>query len=147
MIRIVTLSVLLVAMTALADDGDQRSKLTGSWQVQTSGAKEASSYVLQPLPDGMHIASSSEGKTVMEFDCKMATDCNVKDAGHHAKVTIYFNGAKLIETETMGSRVVKRRFTVTGDGNTMELEVIPIEPDGKAETVVFKRASAEAAKQ
>jgi hypothetical protein len=44
-----------------------------------------------------------------------------------------------VETETIGSRVVKRRFAVTGDGDKMELEVIPIEPEGKTETVVFKR--------
>jgi hypothetical protein len=148
MIRIVTMSVLVLAAAALADDYEQRSKLTGSWQVETTGAKEAaSSWILQPLPDGMHIAGSSGGKTLVEFDCKMAKECDIKDSGRHAKVTMYFNGAKLIENETIGSRVIRRRFTVTGDGNMMELEVIPIEPEGKTETIVFKRVTTEAAKQ
>lgn len=144
MIRIAAMGILALAAVALADDSDQRAKLTGSWQ-ESSEAKEA--WVLQPSPGGMHITSSSGGKTVMEIDCKMAQDCDIKDSGHHAKVMMYFNGPKLVETETMGSRIVKRRFAVTGDGNTMELEVIPIEPDGKTETIVFKRVTTEAAKQ
>ena len=144
MIRIATMSILVLAAAALADDSDQRAKLTGSWQ-EPSDVKEA--WVLQPLPGGMRLTSSSGGKTVMEIDCKMGQDCDIKDSGHHAKVMMYFNGPKLVETETMGSRIVKRRFAVTGDGNTMELEVIPIEPDGKTETIVFKRVATETAKQ
>jgi hypothetical protein len=146
MTRIATMSILVLATVALADDSEQRAKLTGSWQVETSGANEASSWVLRPLPDGMHIANSSGGKTVVEFDCKMAQECDIKDSGHHAKLMMYFNGPKLVATETVGSRIVKRRFTVTGDGNTMELDVIPIEPEGKTETIVFKRVTTEAAK-
>jgi hypothetical protein len=144
MIRIATMGILVFAAVARADDSDQRAKLTGSWQ-EASDAKEA--WILEALPGGMHITSSSGGKTVVELDCKMAQDCDIKDSGHHAKFMMYFNGPKLVATETMGSRIVKRRFTVTGDGNTMELEVIPIEPDGKTETIVFKRVTTEAAKQ
>jgi hypothetical protein len=138
------MGVLVLAAVALADDSDQRAKLAGSWQ-DASDAKEV--WVLQPLPDGMHITSSSGGKTLVEVDCKMAQECDIKDSGHHAKVMMYFNGPKLVATETIGSRILKRRFTVTGDGNTMELEVIPIEPDGKTETIVFKRIATESAKQ
>lgn len=144
MIRIATMGILFLAAVALADDSDQRAKLTGSWQ-GSSDAQEA--WVLQPSADGMRMTSSSGGKTVVEVDCKMAQDCDIKDSGHHAKVMMYFNGAKLVATETMGTRIVKRRFSVTGDGNTMELEVIPIEPDGKTETIVFKRVATETAKQ
>ncbi len=147
MIRYVTVGLLLLAGAAWADDEAQRDKLTGSWRVDASDSKEASAWTLQRSPEGMHLAGSVAGKTLVEFDCKMAQECQIKDAGHRAKVTMYFNGPKLIETETIGSRVVRRRFTVTGDGNTMELELIPIEPEGKTETVVFKRVPVEAAKQ
>jgi hypothetical protein len=131
--------VLVLTGMALADDDAQRDKLTGSWQMQSAGAKEASTWVVQRSADAIHMAGSNGAKTLVEFDCKMAQECDIRDSGHHARVTIYFSGPKLIETETIGSRVVKRRFTVTGDGNTMELEVIPIEPEGKTETVLFKR--------
>lgn len=147
MTRFIFAGVLLTCVCALADDSELRSKLAGSWQLQTAGAKEASSYTLQPQDNGMHISGSEGAKTVVDFDCKMGQECEIKDAGHRAKVMMYFNGAKLVETETIGSRVVKKRYTVTGDGNTMELEVIPLEPEGKTETMVFKRATTEAAKQ
>jgi hypothetical protein len=145
--RYVTAGLLLGALAAWADDGELRAKLTGSWKIDSGDAKTASGWVLQPIADGMHISGSNGEKVAVEFDCQMAKECQIKDAGHHAKVMMYFNGAKLIETETIGSRVVKRRFTVTGNGDTMEVETIPVEPEGKPETAVFKRVLTAAAKQ
>jgi hypothetical protein len=46
---------------------------------------------------------------------------------------MWFNGPKLVELETRGAQVVKRRFSITGDGDTMDLETIPIVPTGKSE--------------
>lgn len=146
MIRIVIMGALVLASAALADDYEQRSKLMGSWQVEAADAKDASSWTLQSSPDGMHIAGSEGGKTVVEVDCKMGQECDIKDAGHRAKLTMYFNGGKLVQNETIGSRVIRRRFTVLDDG-TMQVELIPLEPEGKTETVVFKRVPDEAAKK
>src|ERR1700722_6516870 len=101
MIRTVILGVLVLAAAALADDDAQRSKLSGSWRIETAGAKEASSYVLQRSDDGMRILGSNGAKTVVEFDCKLAQECDIKDSGRHAKVTMYFNGPKLVEFETL----------------------------------------------
>jgi hypothetical protein len=52
----------------------------------------------------------------------------------------------LVELETTGSEVVKRRFKVTGDRDTMDLETIAIAPAAKDETTHFKRVSAVAVK-
>jgi CheY-like chemotaxis protein len=63
--------------------------------------------------------------------------------GERAKVTMYYNGPRLVQYETRGSHVTKRRFTITGeDGNTLEVETMPISPPGKAETIRFKRQPA-----
>ena len=43
--------------------------------------------------------------------------------------------------------VVKRRFTVTGDGDSMELETIPVTSTASTETTHFKRAPAEPTKE
>jgi hypothetical protein len=43
-------------------------------------------------------------------------------------MSMWFNGPKLIELETTGNQGVKRRFTVTGDGDSMELETIRVAP-------------------
>ncbi len=53
-------------------------------------------------------------------------------------------GPKLVEMETTGTQVVKRRFTVTGNGDTMDLQNYLLVPDGQAETTHFKRAPSEA---
>jgi hypothetical protein len=66
--------------------------------------------------------------------------CDVKTAGKKATVSLWFNGPRLVEMETKGSDVVKRRFTILPQGDVMEMEVIPIVPSGKTESVQFKRA-------
>jgi hypothetical protein len=71
----------------------------------------------------------------------------VKDAGRHAKVTFYFNGAKLVQLETRGSKVVKRRFSVDDQGDSMEVEEIPVVPEGKTVIEQFKRVQASAAQK
>ncbi len=139
MLRMATLAALVLVSAALADDDALRSKLTGSWQAQ-GDAKDVSKWTFERKPDAIHVATSDGSKTLSEFDCKMGgQECDIKDSGHKAKVTVWFLGPKLVETETIGSRVVKRRFAVTGDGDTMEMEIIPIEPQGKTETATFKR--------
>lgn len=145
--RIVVIGALAVAACALASDMDQRAKLTGSWQIQTTAVKEASAYTLQPLDDGMRISGTGEGKVIVDVNCKMAQECKIKDEGHNATATMYFNGPKLVENVTLGSRVIRKRYSVMDDGNTMQLEVIPIEPDGKTEVILFKRVAAQSAKQ
>lgn len=42
---------------------------------------------------------------------------------------------------------MKRRFSITGDGDTMELETIHIALTGKVETSHFKRVPSSIAKQ
>ena len=95
----------------------------------------------------MRISGTDEGKVIVDVNCKMAQECKIKDEGHNATVMMYFNGPKLVENETIGSRIIRKRYSVTDDGNTMQIEVIPIEPEGKTEVIVFKRAAAQSAKQ
>ncbi len=45
---------------------------------------------------------------------------------------MWFLGPKLVQLET-------RRFSVTDQGDVMQVELIPISPGGKPETVKFRR--------
>ena len=100
------------------------------------------------MADSIHVTISSGAQTVAEFECNtVGKECAVKDAGRKSKVSMWFNGPKLVELETSGTQVVKRRFSIAGDGDTMDLETIPIAPVGKVETSHFKRVSPVAAKQ
>ena len=148
-VPIVALSTLLLASTAFADDDSSRAKLMGKW-LQSDGNGEAKSAwnLEEGSADSIHVTNSSGAQTVTEFECNtMGKECAVKDAGRKSKVAMWFNGPKLVEMETRGNQVVKRRFSITGDGDTLDLETIPIAPAGKVETSHFKRVSPVMAKQ
>jgi hypothetical protein len=129
---------------ALADDSDDRAKLTGTWQAQESSGAAKAVWIFDSQGDAMHIVNSQGDKKIAEFACNLGKECEVKDAGRKVKVTIYFNGPKLVVLETKGEEVVKKRFGVTETGETLELEVIPVGP-GKAETLHFTRVQGSAA--
>ena len=97
--------------------------------------------------DSSQVVNPSDTQNVENFECNTdGKECSIKHSGHSSKVSIWFNGSKMVELETTGSQVVKRRFSVTGNGDTMELETIPVVPGGSPEVTRFKRASAVAAK-
>ncbi|HEY1754647.1 MAG TPA: hypothetical protein VGG72_04580 [Bryobacteraceae bacterium] len=121
---------------AFADDSTDRAKLAGTWE--SNGAVKAV-WILESQGDGFHITNSQGDKKVVEFVCSLGKECEVKDAGRKVKVTLFFNGPKLVVLETRGDEVVKKRFGAVETGDTLELEVIPVAPDGKTETVHFKR--------
>ena len=53
-----------------------------------------------------------------------------------------FNGSKLVLLETRGDQVVKRLFATAQTGDILDLDVIPMTPDGKTETLHFQRVLA-----
>jgi hypothetical protein len=147
-VSIVTLAALLLASSAFADDDSSRAKLMGRWQQSDANGENKSAWDLEGLGDSMHVTNSDGTQTVTEFTCNtLGKECAIQDGGRRSKVSMWFNGSKLVEVETRGSQVVKRRFSVTGDGNSMDLETIPIVPSGKSETAHFKRTASAVAKQ
>jgi hypothetical protein len=142
------LSTLLLAGSALAADDAARGKLTGKWEQSDGNGEAKSTWTLKEVGDSIHMNHSNLTGTIVEFDCNVGgKECEIKHAGHKSKVAVWFNGPKLIEMETMGTQVVKRRFTVTGNGDTMDLETIPLVPSGQTETTHFKRGASEATKE
>lgn len=81
----------------------------------------------------------------MEFDCDtLGRECHVDDAGKQVTVSLWFNGPVLVELETRGSQVTRRRFKPVGDGNGLELETTLISSGGKPETIRFERVQSAA---
>jgi hypothetical protein len=90
--------------------------------------------------DQLHVQEVAGSKLKADFTCNLeGRECAIKDAGHAEKVTLYLNGMTLVELCTRGNNVVKRRFALAEDGKTMELEVMPIAPPGRAEKAEFAR--------
>jgi hypothetical protein len=130
-VSIVTLYSLILAGSAVAEDNTIRAKLMGKWQQSDGNGENKSTWTLKDMGSSIHVSNSSNTATVMEFECNTeGKECAVKHAGHSSKVSMWFNGP-----------------TVTGDGDSMELETIPVTPTASTETTHFKRAPAGAAKE
>jgi hypothetical protein len=63
--------------------------------------------------------------------------------GHDAKVSLWYNGPKLVEMVTEGAHAVKRRYAVSADGANLGVEIIPVVPEGRPETLTLLRRSAD----
>ncbi|MEO8127266.1 MAG: hypothetical protein ABJF23_19520 [Bryobacteraceae bacterium] len=127
-----------------ADRASDRAKLSGTWTPEDANQKEVETFVIENGPEKIHMARKHGDGKVFDIDCSsLAKECQLKDEdGKDAKITMYFNGNKLVQLETKGTKVVKRRFGMTKDDNVMKLEVIPIVPNGKPETILYKRVQA-----
>lgn len=130
---------ILFCAAACADDTEDRGKLMGSWQADAAGAQW--SFVAQG--DSVKVTEVESGNKVADFVCSTSgTPCEVKISGHKASVSLWYNGAKLVELEQKGSDTVERKFAVASGTDQMEVEVRAMGRGGKSETLTFKRASA-----
>jgi hypothetical protein len=143
------LATFFFAAGALADENPDRARLGGAWQVQIEAGKgPAFVWVLEQKSDAIHVTNLKGDQKLVEFECNtIGRECEIKDSGRQAKVSMWFTGSKLVELETRGEEVVKRRFAVSSQGDTLELEVIPIIPNGRTETMQLKRVRISEPKQ
>jgi hypothetical protein len=141
-LRLTLILLLSVGAAALADDQSDRQKLIGSWEQQSPAESAlAISWTFTATGHSMRIRQLEGGSKVADFECETeGTPCEIKTGGKRAMVSLWFNGPRLVEMETKGSDVVKRRFKILPASDAMEMEVIPIVPGGKTETFEFKRA-------
>src|SRR4051794_34370603 len=114
---LVAVAVAVMLPVLAADDGD-RNKLAGSWQ--ENAAEPGKTWTLVETGDLMRIIETVKGEKLVEFQCNtVGKECSAK----HGKVSMWFNGPKLVVMETRGSDVLKRRFEASADGDALEMEV------------------------
>lgn len=134
------LAVPLFTTVGWGFDNASRDKLVGVWQSQESGDSAGVWTIEAKDGDVFKLIESHGDQKLLEIECTTSgKDCKVKDSGKNAKVSLWFNGDKLVGLETKGDEVVKRRFTVTETGDTLDIEVMPISPSGKTEVAHYKR--------
>jgi len=128
-------AVMVVGMAAAEDDA---GKLAGTWAAQSNGAGSVWSF--ESKGDALQITNRDGQQTLAEITCKPdGRECKARDGGKNVTVSLWHNGAALVELETRGSEVTKRRFTVNAQDDGMDMETIAIVPPGKTETVHFTR--------
>jgi hypothetical protein len=139
-IQMTAFTALLLCVPVLADDVSDRAKLLGSWQRLDDPGKEATVWVLEVKGMALHIAESLGDKKISEFECvPRGAECEGTVASNKATVTMYYDGPALVQLETKGSDVTRRRFSVPGQPDMMDLEVRPIVGADKVETLHLKR--------
>jgi hypothetical protein len=144
-ISVTVFLVFLSGVGALGSDQNDREKLIGSWELQYAPLTSLSSHwTFSEQGKSIHVTQLEGTNTVANFECDINGDsCEIKVSGKRAMVSLWFNGPKLVELETKGSEVVKRRFEIIsqgdGAGEVMEMEVIPIVPSEKTEIYRYKR--------
>ena len=133
---------LLLASSAFAQDADHAG-LAGKWQTEPSESDGSGVSTLNlEFKDGgtLHFLMRARNGDTAEFECGTeGQECNMTDAGRKAKVSAWFNGLTLVIMETRGNIIVKR--TLTANGRTVELEVIPIVPPGKNDKLTYNKLS------
>lgn len=141
-IHLTIMLLLLLGTAARGDDQSDRQKLAGSWELQgATGNSPASAWTFSQDRASIRVTEVDGGSKVADFACRTdGTPCEAKSAGKKTTVSMWFLGPRLVEMETKGAEVVKRRFRILPQGDLMEMEVIPIVPAGKTETFQFKRA-------
>jgi len=131
--------LLLVAPVAFADDAGDRAKLMGTWQTQ-EGPSGGVTWTLEKAQDAIKITESQNGQKISEVLCNTSgKDCEVNSNGHKATISMYYNGPNLVEFETRGSEVIKRKFSIASPDDVLEVEVVPVVPGGKTETLRYRR--------
>lgn len=138
------IGLIILAATAFAagDESADRDKLIGSWQLQDSTAgSPATAWIFSARGDDLEVTQMDGDKVIAKFHCStQGSSCDIKTDGKKATMSMWYNGAKLVQMESRGSDVVKRRFGVVAPGNAMEMEVIPVVPSGKTEMYHFQRS-------
>jgi hypothetical protein len=132
----------LMLSAALAQDTD-RPDLAGKWQIdpaRSEGGSGATLSIEAKGDDALHYMQVDRSGTA-EFECTTdGKECAMSDGGRKATVSLWYNGDSLVMMETKGSSVVKRKLTLTG-GATLQMDVIPIVPQGKTDKLVFIKQS------
>lgn len=141
MYKAIGLLVLGLGAAAAAD----RPDLNGVWQLSSDPGAESKlkseTLVIRQNEDSIEISedrTSKSGKEIKDdIQCNtMGQECKLKNV----QVSLYYNGPLLVMLQTQHDVVIKKRFTPSEDGKTLNLEVIHMAPGTqRSETLTFTR--------
>jgi hypothetical protein len=141
-------SVLIVLCLAQSTD---KPDISGKWTLDPAKSKvnESSARLIQieKKDKEMHWVETvkrNDKEATVEYQCAATgRECDMKDEGHPAKVSLYYNGPALMETKTNGREgedVTRRKIELNADG-TLQIEVVHIVPQKEKELLVYTRTA------
>jgi hypothetical protein len=130
-----------VSLPLAADTQSDRDGLIGTW-TESGGAH---GWVIESNASGLHMTQLEASAPVADFSCATdGHDCDIKISGKKGKVSLYYNGSALIQLETKGSLITKRKFSINGNG--LKVEVTPMTDKVVTEERQFDRGQPTARK-
>lgn len=126
---------------------------SGTWQLDASKSEgEQGRMITLTIQDAAgkinfkRVVRQKDGKEeTSQFTCDIGgNQCDFNEAGHTAKVSLWYNGSALVILKTDGPKedsVTQWKLELSGDGKTMNVEFTHIEPNDKAENLVFDKKS------
>lgn len=132
-------AVVFVSVCIAADKPD----FSGTWRQETPAGEPAPVLEIKQSDTEFRVSTAAGQPNASEVTCNMVgKQCQALIDGEKVAVSYWFNGPTLIEMAIEGKnndRVTETRRTLSEDGRTMLVEVIPIVPAGDSRKVVFKR--------
>lgn len=142
---------LLFGAAVIYADQD-KPNLSGTWKLDQTGANPDKTnkdlvLVIEEKGESIHIQETrgpNPKDDVSSLTCgTMGKECDMQDGGDKAKVFVYYNGPVLVVLKTHGRRgdsSEKQRLSLSPAGDSLVMEILHIEPEGKPEKLVFSRA-------
>jgi hypothetical protein len=129
--------IFLLTACGLAAQTASQPDVSGTWIEQSNGDTK---WVLTEKDDTIHVQEMTGDKIDTEFTCPLnGQECSAKIAGHSEKMMVYYNGDKLVEISEGRDGASKKRLTVSADGKTLSVELVPLSSSQKTETLQFRR--------
>lgn len=129
------IALILSVISSVAVAGSDKPNFSGKWRMETPNRESAAILTIAQNEGELRMSSAPQQKETTEVACNtMGRECEATVGGERVKVSYYYNGPMLVEMVFEGrnnERVTKTRRTLSEDGNTMTVEVIPMVPSGK----------------
>jgi len=131
-----------------------KPQFTGTWQLapdksDIKGPKLTGMTLTIDHPDktDIHIVEVVKGENGQEkkreYRCStMGKECDLSEGSQVAKLSMYYNGSKLVAIERDGKdsdTIVKRTYELSEDGKSLNIEVTPMVPPHEVDKLVLTK--------
>ena len=141
--------MLILPLSLFADSGTPN--FAGAWEMDSAKSQVADGRLVTLTIENIsnklkmvRVVRDKDGKeTTYQFVCPtVGSECEFDEAGHKAKVSVWYNGPALVILKTEGLKEDASdewRMKLSPDAHTLTVALEHIEPTGKEETLVFSK--------
>jgi hypothetical protein len=156
----IKLGLAIASLASVASANGQTSlktKFTGTWDlasdksdVKLTKVTGMSLVIDHPDKSNIHVIETAKAdggqEKRREYTCStMGRECDVSEGSQIDKLSIYYDGPKLVQLERLGKdadTVLKRIYELSEDGSMLTIQVTQIVPPrNEAEKLVFARSA------